>query len=496
MPSTIKLFNKTDVEDIERYAKVSQTSANPYTANVVDFTDYDQVGAYGLIDRLGEGIIPKISNDSLFLLQDAQTYGLTSINSSAQVLDFVADAYTDMINYLQSVRFRAGVFSPNTYEDKDGKTRQTFVQGLEASSGYINPITLHKNHINVIYDHFVQVYLEKNNRHKKINNHKDFLKMFVNYIFSDMYTDIANINLSSHLKRALIPIECSGLVVKLSSNVPGDQATTDEIYYGDPNFSLYASTADKFGFYVDERRPWCLVANLSSKKIDEYARARGSFLVNPASDSGYTTAGGLGHAHEYKIDSSGNGETVSTSAGPYHKHVIKNYCVKTAQQSNPHKHELSRQDVFTKYYVRAQEGEIERLQNLLYRMYNSYIANSPYNIVNTFPKGVLVKKAYTRQPVSEINFNLSLQKKDWIRLYFDLKINEERVFLKRNKYLKILKHAQALLNTLTMQTAVDYINTEINKRALPNGMLSGPNVNKNYNNLPGNNTLKKLSEYF
>ena len=491
MASTIDLFNTSDFESIDRFSMLNANSTNPYAVNIIDFSEFD---TYGLVDRNHEAIIPKISNDILFSLDSAKTLGIATVNGRAHVLDFVADAYTDMINYLESVRFRAGEYSPDTYQDKNKKTRETFVQGLSPVSGYKNPVSLHKEHVNVIYDHFVRVYLSKKNRNKKINNHKDFLKMFTNYVFSNSYTDVANINLSSHVKRSLIPIECSGLVIKLSSRNPKDQDNNDKFYYGDPNFSLYALTADKFGFYIDEMRPWTLVANISSKKMDEYARGRGSFLVNDTPETGYTSPGGLGHVHEYEIDASGNGKTVSVSAGPYHEHKINNYCVKYAQKSASHKHELLKQDVFTKYFVRAQENEMDRLKNLLYRMYNSYVEQNPQNIINTFVKGSLVKKGSMRQPVSENNFNLSLSNKNWIRFYFDVKINEERVILKRNKYMKILRNVNVLVDTTTMQEAVDYINTEINKRIY--GLLQGPNLKKEYQNLPNNNTLKKLAEYF
>jgi hypothetical protein len=491
MANTIKIFNAAQAEEIERYIAPATQNASLYVQNIIDFS---QMNHYGLVDPSGQTIMPKISNDTLLSLENAQTYGISSVGGSAQVLDFVADAFTDMSSYLQSVRFRAGEYSPKTYTNKAGQTTETFIQSLVPASGYVNPVSLHKEHVNIIYDHFIRSYLEQNNRHKSINNHRDFIKMFVNYVFSDLYTDIANINLSSHIRRSLIPIECNGITIKLSSIDTNDQAEIDEIYYGDPNFNLYASTVHKFGFYIDEKRPFMLVANLRSKKMNEYAQNRGSFLVNSTPDSGYTSAGGLGHVHEYEIDANGNGKTGYTSAGPYHEHVIESYCVKHAQIGASHKHELPRQDVFTKYYVRAQENELDRLKSLLFRMYDSYIKQSPQNIVNTFPKGALVKKARIRKPVTEKDFALSMSNQKWIRLYFDLKINEERVILKRSKYLNIVRKAQEMLKVATVQEAVEYINKEIYKRVQT--LVQGPNVNSSYHNLPGSNTLKKLSEYF
>tara|TARA_R100000808_G_scaffold10703_1_gene28289 strand:+ start:11950 stop:13425 length:1476 start_codon:yes stop_codon:yes gene_type:complete len=491
MANTIKLFHAAEAEEVERFESQPASVDMIYTQNIIDFSKLDQ---YGLIDRAGQSIVPKISNDVLASLADMQTYGINIVDGSVQVLDFVADAYTDMVSYLQSVRFRAGDSSPDTYENKNGSTRDTFVENLTATSGYVSPVSLHKQHVNTIYDHFIRVYLEDKGRHKNINNHHDFLKMFVNYIFSDFYTDIANINISSHMKRSLIPIDCSGLVIKISDLDVDDQAYIDELYYGDPNFNLYASTADKFGFYIDEKRPYMLVANLSSKKMNEYAQNRGSFLVKDTSDSGFTGPGGLGHTHEYEVDAYGNGKTTHTSAGPYHEHIIENYCVKHAQKGASHKHELPRQDVFTKYYVRAHEGELDRLKSLLHKMYDSYIKQNPQNIINTFPKGLLVKKAMLRPSVTEKEFFLALSDEKWIRLYFDLKINEERVILKRNKYLKIVRQAQKMLTTATTQEVVNYINKEINSRLY--GLLYGPNMKKEYHDLPGSNTLKKLSENF
>lgn len=491
MASTIKIFNAAANEETERYLLSPTPSGFVYTINAIDFT---KLNHYGLVDRKGLAIIPKISNDNLLSLENAQTYGFTSIDQSVQALDFVADAFVDMSNYLKSVMFRAGDYSPKTYTTPSGKIRETFIRDLKPISGYVSPTVLHKEHINVIYDHFIRAYLEQKNRHKTINNHHDFLKMFVNYVFSDLYTDIANINLSSHLKKSLIPIECSGIVIKLDSTTTKTQKAIDELYYGDPNFNLYASTAHKFGFYIDQKRPFMLVANLSSKIMDEYARNRGSFLVNTTEDTGFTSAGEHGHVHEYKIDASGNGKTSYTSAGPYHEHVIENYCVKYAQQGASHKHELPRQDVFTKYYVRAQEGELARLKSLLFRMYDSFIKQNPQNIINTFSKGVLVKKFIARKPVTETEFNLSISNDKWIRFYFDLKINEERIILKRSKYVDIVKKAQEILKSHTDQEAVDYINREINKRKL--SMIQGPNVNEAYQNLSSANTLKKISELF
>ena len=105
-----------------------------------------------------------------------------------------------------------------------------------------------------------------------------------------------------------------------------------------------------------------------------------------------------------------------------------------------------------------------------------------------------MKKAMLRPSVTEKEFFLALSDEKWIRLYFDLKINEERVILKRNKYLKIVRQAQKMLTTATTQEVVNYINKEINSRLY--GLLYGPNMKKEYHDLPGSNTLKKLSENF
>jgi len=492
MASLINIFEIADYEDIKQSLPIN--GASPViTTNVIDFS---QPGAnlYGKVDRRNEAIVPKVSNNNLLTVDGSQALGMISVEANTQVFDFVADAYNDMIDYLQSVRFRAGEYSPDSYEDEDGNTRQTFLMNLSPSGGYINPKALHSEHLDIIYDHFVKVYLGKKSRHKQINDHKDFIKMFVNYVFSDLFTNIASINLSSHIKKSLIPIECTGLVVKVAAPVVEDQVNNNQYFWRDPNFSLYVSTAHKFGFYVDKDRPWMLVANLGSRIMDSYLRARGSFLIKDTSESGKTHPGGLGHIHEYEIDSRGDGRTISTSAGPDHTHTIKNYCVKYALKELPHPHDLPTQDVFTKYYERAQLNELKELITLLHRMYSSYINQNPQNVVNFFEAGKLVKKSTFRKNVSEQEFSLALSEKNWIRFYFDLKINEEKLFLKRSKYLKILRNAQEKVLSSTKQEAVEYINEEINKRLFY--LVQGPNVNKYYHNLPGPNTLKKLAEYF
>tara|TARA_R100000008_G_C3587523_1_gene173698 strand:+ start:3380 stop:4705 length:1326 start_codon:yes stop_codon:yes gene_type:complete len=195
---------------------------------------------YGRINKKGNAVYIDPSN-------------LKSLSNDKNVqfsADFVSDAFSDMQAYIAS--------------------RGRYI---ENNSRYVN-LKAHKSrwgrsldyqysrHINKVYSNFVQDYLNRDRRHEKIINFKDFTKEFLRYA-TRIAHDFPITKTGFILSNRCSPF-ASGLMIEIGRerHTPGTDVALK--YLSDPNFQFFSNTAKKFGFMVDKNAPWRIVFNIAS----------------------------------------------------------------------------------------------------------------------------------------------------------------------------------------------------------------------------------------
>ena len=452
--------------------------------NLKDFSMTD-MSLYGKVDRNYSTLVVK-NDRSIF----------QNVGGSVRVLDFVADAYRDLIGHIFETKSKAGVRMPAEYISEDGTSKSSFIFNMTPSIGLIEPRQQYSNDLDVLFDFYINDFLRHKDTYKAIKNHKDFVKNFVNFSLSNSFPDGFCLTMSGYMKRKRVPYFCTGLAIKINNDEP-QQANLYEKYLKDPNYRFFANAAKKYGFLINKNRPTTIIANLASSKMQEYMSGRGTFYgSNPdaATKNGISSPGGLGHHHKYVVNEHGDGYTVDVSHGPAHVHQIRNWEVMMAGPEIKHAHHLEVSDVFGKYFNRTFNNEIESLRKQIYFMYKTYAElNSYVDSYGLDASGELVPAPFYRKKIDNVAFNNTYPGKFWLTYYMDLRISEEKVFMEKQKYQKIYKMALKKFAEGGLTLAADYINEQLAKRKY--FMSTGPNVG-NQLRQTGQSHHEVLAQYF
>lgn len=453
--------------------------------NMINFRSPD-MALYGKVDKRFNSIIPKNDSDNYEMLEPG-----------VQVFNFVADAYRDFDAHIQETKIKAGERLPSEFLSRSGIKRKSAFLSLRPASGLADINEMHSIDIDFIFDSFIS-YIGFQNRHSNINTPEDFIRHFVNFSLSDYYPEVVALTKSSYMRKTIVPYDATGLVIKFSNDSADDLTETMEKYTFDPVFKFYANESKKFGFYVDYYAPWTLVANIGSAAMKNYMARRNIFFSKDSSTVGETGPGALGHVHRYKVDQFGNGVTTMTSAGPDHVHEISNWSANSVSINMdgdmPHGHSLDQREFFSTYYDKACGMDIAHIKNTIFNMYNTFVNLYTYQQKRLISNMQVHTKNSFRQKLTRQQFEDLYPDTFWTRYYLDLRINEDKVFIPKNKYVSLARQTKHICATNGAKAAASFVNDEIIKRIYY--MLTGPNKDRRWKSLPGKGTFKKMAENF
>ena len=455
--------------------------------NAMNFKSAD-MAMYGKVDKRFNSVVPKNNLDNFELLEPG-----------VHVFNFVADAYRDFDAHIQETKIKAGQRLPSEFLSKSGVKRRSFFLNLKPVGGYVDPERLYSDDTDFIFNAFLS-YINFREKRRLIDTPEDFIKYFVNFSLSDYYPEVVALSKSSYMRKSIVPYDVTGLIIKFADDHPDDLSETMEKYTFDPVFKFYANESKKFGFYVDYYAPWTLIANVGSAAMKKYMARRNVFFSKNASSTGETGRGGLGHTHRYKVDQFGNGFTTLTAGAPDHIHEIKNWKVQESlvvdgdDPKMSHGHSMDQQDFFTTYYDKVCEMDMDHIKNIIYNMYNTFVNLYTFQQKRMIHDLQVHLQGNFRQKLTRPQFDDLYPDTFWVRYYLDLRINEDKVFIPRNNYQSIAREAESICLTKGTRAAVNFVNDEIIKRI--HYMVSGPNKDHKWINLPGRGTLKKMAEHF
>lgn len=207
------------------------------------FLDNHKKGAlYGKVSGNGYSVLPIRENTMRPLIPE---------KTNIYCLNFVSDAFRDLnLKYYNSslVLFGEDEITPiKSFED-----------------GY----SLYGKHIDLYIKRFVEAELIKEGSESDVLTFEQFLHRFKVYASKPQMR--VPLLLSSFVRSRFCPPHATGLYIELDKrNYTDLEAKSDTII--DIEVENFQNLAHQFGFVVPKHAPWCLMANINSTRMYQYA---------------------------------------------------------------------------------------------------------------------------------------------------------------------------------------------------------------------------------
>jgi len=397
------------------------------------------------------------------------------------VFGFVADAYQDFQQWMK-------IKISKKFVEDDAITKP-----WTATKGWQNVHQAHHEAMVALYQDFAGVYLDKTGKHKSIKNYETFLDVFLNDLVSSMISEIP-FTKSGFIRSSYFTPMMSGLCIEIYNLDHSDDYEKYDKFVNNINFKTYLLAAKKFGFMVDKNAPWRLIANLESPEMRSYiAKYMISYLLQGTTTTAFTKPNvGTTHSHTYVVDAAGNGFTEYTEdpmePGVFHRHEIKNYQIIQAESATydvfnqvgigPHVHFLgtepmesfNQKDIYDRFFIRADQYDIDALKVYLMQFYNTYVAafpnvavpkltacspSSPFTDYGNTQKTKIIKvfRKTIGQKVHDEKYNDLF----WTKMYFIIRLKELKANVPEPILNKNLQKIDQIYKFVDKSAALEYI---------------------------------------
>ena len=239
-------------------------------------------------------------------------------------------------------------------------------------------------------------------------------------------------------------------MIEVAKFDPSDGSAATK-WISDPNFNFYRNSAIKHGFLVDEYLPWRLVADISSR-----------FMQDRWQKTTYPTAAQVS-AHKRDpatgADLSKGDDNYLTDA-----QIIQEY--RTVED----KYGLTyspgdASDLFEKFYEKTFLTDAVELKEIFYKMYNDFVLESPAvsNLTNvSCTSKKLSKKMTKRHPLTRSQLERYYDVHYWVEICFKARLKEEELKIERPDYDRVLRNAKMIIEkVLDTDSAMRYINNMV-----------------------------------
>ncbi len=240
--STIRIVGESDTESLG--VKRNFPFANIYNENAM----------FGVVDLEGDIIAP-INNPSFFKAVNFAN------NKNIYMLDFIADAFNDMKNYLNQATLKNLLSNQSAYYNPNAK------------KGYQNIDNLYISNYLFELENFKRQALADKHLDSKIIDFKSFVKEYTKYLKKVCLTNPV-------IKSKIVPYYnftffTSGLGTSFSDEDPGDDIAKYIDYYLDEGFLCFSQACVRFGFKHDKNLPFIIIADLKSPAMEPYYKKYG-----------------------------------------------------------------------------------------------------------------------------------------------------------------------------------------------------------------------------
>jgi len=221
----------------------------------VAFTDlYLKNNFYGLVDKKSDVIVP-INNPSFF-----KSIGRNK-DGEILVLDFVADAFNEMKDYLNRQIIKNAF--PNTSPYFNIKPR----------FGYENPDQLYIGLYSVLSDNFRSICLKDKKLDSKITNEETFNEQYIKFLSQNIA--FGTVTKTRTVMYFNMTAFTSGIMFNFNTDDVGDDVNKYLRYFLDDGFICFSEACARFGFVFDKHLPFVLTADLASEALRPYYQKYG-----------------------------------------------------------------------------------------------------------------------------------------------------------------------------------------------------------------------------
>ena len=389
-----------------------------YPADVKPFDFHYEKLYYGKVDE----------NQNAVILTDPQYLIQLSPKDPYVALDFVAKAYEGFERHITKA------------VAMDKIPRSPFVSSLRLKRAHRDPRAMYDQHINNSLYSLVSDYLLNSRKNQKIRNYSDFVLFFEEYMKD--FAHLLPTTITGFIKSKFCPRNISGLVIELKSKAGSYKyGKTEDVQkiINDPNFAFYRNAAAKFGFYIDESAPWCLIANISSIEMQN------NWVITQRPTPGQIQAG--------KADGLSDSE------------IIKKYTTVVSDKGLIWK-PGNASNLFDLYYQRTENIDAIDFIKIMPSFYISFVetypnvrVESPYRSAKLTKCGSKKMVEFTREPI-DISA-MSIRNSRVLSTYLICRMGEESLEIPKQNQKGILKKARHVQKKFDFLKALMYINKRI-----------------------------------
>lgn len=242
------------------------------TSDYTCFTDFTQEKyMYGRVGRNFAPIYANYNNEGNFKTVPRTNSQQTNIRA----LNFVVDAFQDMVQKFQQA------INNNKIDGED-----KYLSNIKAYKGYEDPKRRYNNYINKYQNNLRSFIINQN---IQISSFDDMVSVLLNGLEKNYIVN--PFTFPAFIKARRTPITVSGLVIEIANLNKSNDDIKNELFFKSRNWDFYLNMAQNYGFMVDARNPWRLVADIGSSEMLKYASRYGATTTDEVLNQYFTEPG-------------------------------------------------------------------------------------------------------------------------------------------------------------------------------------------------------------
>lgn len=391
-------------------------------AKPIDLT-YDVMN-YGRVDQAQNAVMLRNKTLDHIGLEKVLTVKQLEATQAHFALNFVADAFSDLKRH----------FAKANSMGRLRKSGSQKIIKLEPKEAYQNPQKIYDGYTTIVFEIFKNIFLSQAGRNKMILDFDDFVIMFRQ--FYDEFGQEMVMTKTGFIKSPLFNPLSTGLMIELDQLDPSDSSNATT-WITDPNFDFYRNSAIKFGFMVDKFVPWRLVADVSSKQMQDYW-VKYVYPTQTQIEEG---------RKQKKSDSQIMDESFK---------MIPKYGL----VYNPG----GCSNLFDAYYEKTYLSDAIELRRKMFDMYTQFIEEQPrvMKFDNLSCRHTKLSKTYIqREEITYPQVRNRYQMDYWMELCFRMRLKEENLKIETKEYDKFVLNGKKIMKSLDKIRAMEYINNVV-----------------------------------
>jgi hypothetical protein len=284
MAETYIETNRSSTKDLFRKRLAYNVKMNESSyKNLVDF-NFGEKYLYGRVNR---SFVPMIVNEDRAPIRKFDNAIVKARGLGA--LAFVVEAFNDLAQQFQKCAMTRKIDPADPY-----------LSNLKVYKAYTAPKRAYGNYRKTYFE-VVNIAFKRKNI--KVRNFDEFTDHLMRTLEATAPRD--PFTQPGFIKSRRAPVGCSGLVIEIADlDASNDQEKIDQ-FFNSKNWEFYLNACAAYGFMVDRRVPWRLVADIGlypeKSPMLDYAGAYGLNSTNKIIDTYYKSAY-LDYFQTFKID--------------------------------------------------------------------------------------------------------------------------------------------------------------------------------------------------